>query len=134
MDWMAEDRTRVDFNAPQALVRRADAIADLLDISRTRLLIEALRDELDAVANDEAFQRTLEEAFYAGRIGFETVESIRGTEEALRMKLLRESLDREPPQPRLSDAELPDSEEFYAETATEWSGDESDEDEADTTA
>jgi len=40
-------KTRVDFNAPRSLVERADSVVEILDISRTRLLIDALEDELE---------------------------------------------------------------------------------------
>lgn len=122
---MSEGKTRVDFNAPTPLVERADTVADLLDISRTSLLIDALRDELDDLVADEGFQRRLKAAYYTERIGFETVESILGTEEAIRMKLLRDSLDREPPKPQAEDAEQPTRAEFYTGSVPEWTpGDE----------
>ena len=70
---MAEEKTRVDFNAPASLVERADRVADVLDISRTRLLIDALEAELRDLSNDAAFRRRLSDAYYAGRIDFETV-------------------------------------------------------------
>jgi hypothetical protein len=54
---MAEEKTRVDFNAPKSLVERAGSVVDILDISRTRLLIDALEDELTELANDEEFRR-----------------------------------------------------------------------------
>jgi hypothetical protein len=41
------------------------------------------------------------------------------TQEAIRMKLLRESLDREPPEPSL-DGDLPTEEEFYNGDIPEW--------------
>jgi predicted transcriptional regulator len=116
---MAEDKTRVDFNAPASLVERADTVAEVLDISRTRLLIDALQDELDELAADDGFRRRLSDAYYAGDVDFETVESTLGREEAMRMKLLRSSLDREPPEPRLKD-ELPPDEEFYDGEMPEW--------------
>lgn len=119
---MAEEKTRVDFNAPTSLVQRADAVADLLDVSRTRLLVDALQDELDALADDESFRRRLADAYYDGRVDFETVESVLGTEEATRMRLLQESLDREPPEPRIEDADLP-PEEFYDDAVSEWTPD-----------
>lgn len=129
MATMAEERTRVDFNAPKSLVQRADVVADVLDVSRTRLLVDALEDELDSLAGDEGFRRRLRDAYYAGRIGFETVETVMGTEEAMRMRLLRDSLDRDPPEPRVTDADLPSPEAFYEDAVPEWtSGDESDED------
>lgn len=120
---MAEERTRVDFNAPTPLVERADTVADLLDISRTQLLIEALRGEIDDLATDDEFRRVLGDAYYAGETDFETVESVLGTEEAMRMKLLRESLDREPPEPRI-DGDLPTAAEFYDGDVPEWTPDE----------
>lgn len=125
---MAEEKTRVDFNAPASLVKQADVIADLLDISRTRLLIDALRDEIDELGSDEGFRRRLREAYYTDRIDFQMVESVLGTEEAMRMKLLRESLDREPAEPQLKEAELPTREEFYTDTITEWVPDEEESD------
>lgn len=130
---MPEGKTRVDFNAPTPLVERADTVADLLDTSRTSLLIDALRDELDDLVTDEGFQRRLKAAYYAERIGFETVESVLGTEEAIRMKLLRDSLDREPPKPQIKEDEQPTQAEFYTGSVPEWTPSDADEktDEAD---
>lgn len=122
MDVMAEEKTRVDFNAPASLVERADEVADLLDISRTRLLIDALQDELEDLAADEEFRRRLKAAYYDGRTDFGTVESILGREAAMRVKLLEESLDREPPEPELV-ADLPSDDEFYDGEVPEWTSD-----------
>lgn len=116
---MAEEKTRVDFNAPASLVERADSVVEVLDISRTRLLITALEDELEELANDEAFRRRLGDAYYNDRIDYQTVEAILGREEAMRMKLLRQSIDRTPPEPQL-DGELPSDEEFYEGDVPEW--------------
>lgn len=121
---MVEDRTRVDFNAPTSLVERADALAQLLDTSRTQLLVDALRDELDALARNEDVRREIREGFYDERVDFETVESVMGTEEALRMGLLRASLSREAPEPHLE--ELPGDEAFYEGDLPEWRPDEDD--------
>jgi hypothetical protein len=119
---MAEEKTRIDFNAPASLVERADVVADLLDISRKRLLIDALRDELDNLSGDDGVRRRIKDAYYVDRLDFETVESILGTEEALWMKLLRASLDRDPPAPHMS-AELPTQEAFYDGDVSEWKPD-----------
>jgi hypothetical protein len=116
---MAEEKTRVDFNAPASLVERADSVVEVLDISRTRLLITALEDELEELANDEAFRRRLGDAYYNDRIEYQTVEAILGREEAMRMKLLRQSIDRTPPEPQL-DGELPSDEAFYEGDVPEW--------------
>ena len=123
---MAADKTRVDFNAPTSLIERADSVVEVLDISRTRLLIDALEDELADLASDETFRRRLGEAYYEGQIDYEKLETILGREEALRLKLLRESIDRTPAEPRLKE-ELPSDEEFYDGAIPKWS-DESDSD------
>lgn len=125
---MAEEKTRVDFNAPASIVERADTVAELLDISRTQLLINALQDELDELANDEGFRSHLRDAYYDEKIDFQTVKSILGQEEAMRMKLLRASIDREPPEPHLK-TELPTDEDFYDGEVPVWRSDESAENE-----
>lgn len=119
---MAEEKTRVDFNAPASIVERADNVAELLDISRTRLLIDALQDELDELVNEEGFRTHLRDAYYDERIDFQTVKSVLGQEEAMRMKLLRASIDREPPKPQLK-AELPSDGEFYDGEVPVWRSD-----------
>lgn len=116
---MAEEKTRVDFNAPESLVREADVVSDLLDTSRTNLLVEGLRKHLDAIETDEGFKRRLRDAYYDGRLDFDTVAAVVGTEEAMRMKLLRKSLEREPPLPD-GDVELPSDEEFYDGDVSTW--------------
>jgi len=116
---MAEEKTRVDFNAPKSLVERADSVVEILDISRTRLLIDALEDELDTLANDDEFRRRLSDAYHDGRVEYDIVESILGREEAMRLKLLRESIDRTPAVPELDDG-LPSDEAFYDGEIPEW--------------
>ncbi|MFB6163187.1 MAG: hypothetical protein ABEJ86_07110 [Halococcoides sp.] len=118
---MTEGRTRVDFNAPTSLVDRADGAAELLNVSRTQLLIDALKARLADLADDEQFRRRLADAFYDGRVEFDTVEEILGTEEAMRLQVLRASLDRDPPVPRLDD--IPDDEAFYDGSVPEWEPD-----------
>ena len=116
---MADEKTRVDFNAPKSLVRRADSVVEILDISRTRLLIDALEDELKELANDEEFRRRLSDAYYDDRVDYDTVESILGREEAMRLQLLRESIDRTPPTPTLNDG-LPTDDVFYDGDVEQW--------------
>ncbi|UOO95197.1 hypothetical protein MUK72_00405 [Halococcus dombrowskii] len=119
---MAEEKTRVDFNAPASVVERADTVAELLDISRTQLLIDALQDELDDLVNDEGFRTHLRDAYYDERIDFQTVQSVLGQEEAMRMQLLRASIDRDPPEPQLK-AALPSDDEFYDGDVPVWRAD-----------
>ena len=119
---MAEEKTRVDFNAPASIIERADNVAELLDISRTRLLIDALQDELDELVNEEGFRTHLRDAYYDERVDFQTVKSVLGQEEAMRMQLLRASIDRKPPEPQLK-AELPSDDEFYDGEVPVWRSD-----------
>ena len=121
---MAEEKTRVDFNAPKSLVERADSVIEILDISRTRLLIDALEDELEELANDEEFCRRLSDAYYDGRVEYDTVKAILGREEAMRLKLLRESIDRTPAIPTLEE-DLPSDDTFYDGDVAEWTGSQS---------
>lgn len=131
---MVEEKTRVDFNAPASIVGRAGNVAELLDISRTRLLIDALQDKLDELVDDEEFRTHLRDAYYDERTVFQTVKSVLGQEEAMRMKLLRASIDREPPEPQLK-AELPSDEEFYDSEIPVWRSEERvDNDDAESTA
>lgn len=122
----ADEKTRVDFNAPKSLIEQADQVADVLDISRTQLLIDALRDELEELATDAGFQRTIKDAYYTGELPFATVESILGTEEAMRLKLLKGSVDRDPPEPVL-DGDRPTDGIFYDGAVPEWSPTDADE-------
>ena len=116
---MPEEKTRVDFNAPVSLVDQADVVADLLNVSRTQLLIEALQDEIEDLATDDGFRRMIGDRYYSEEIDFGTVESILGTEEAMRMKLLRASLNRDPPEPEI-EGDLPPPAEFYDGDIPEW--------------
>jgi hypothetical protein len=124
---MFERKSRVDFNAPESLVEEADAVAALLDTSRTSLLIDALREQIDETTDDEGFRRRLADAYYDGRVDFETVETVVGREEALRLRLLRESLDRDPPVPEPGEADRPTAEAFYDGDPPEWTPTESSE-------
>lgn len=116
---MGEEKTRVDFNAPKSLVKRADSVVEVLDISRTRLLIDALEEELENLANDEEFRRRLSDAYYDGRVEYDTIDTILGREEAMRMKLLRASIDQAPAEPQLEDS-LPSDDAFYDGEIPEW--------------
>lgn len=115
---MLEETTRIDFDAPTSLVERVDAVADVLDTSRTRILIDALRDELEELAQPDEVLRELTAAFYEGDIEFQTVESILGREEALRLKLVRDSIDSDPPEPELRDP--PSAAAFYEGSVQGW--------------
>ncbi|MFC7325962.1 hypothetical protein ACFQMF_15450 [Halorubrum rutilum] len=116
---MSEEKTRVEFDAPKSLVERIDTVAEVLDIPRTRLLIDALENKLDELANEETFRRRLSNAYYDGRTDYDTVKTILGREEAMRLKLLRESIDQTSAIPELKD-DLPSDDSFYDGGVAEW--------------
>lgn len=116
---MTEERTRVDFNAPKLLIERADSVGEILGISRTRLLIDALEDKLATLADDEEFHQRLSRAYYDGRVDGDTVEAILSREEAMRLKLLRESIDQTLIIPQI-EGDLPSDDAFYDGEVSEW--------------
>lgn len=116
---MSEEKTRVEFDAPKSLVERIDTVAEVLDIPRTRLLIDALENKLDELANEETLRRRLSNAYYDDRTDYDTVETILGREEAMRLKLLRASIDQTSIIPELKD-DLPSDDSFYDGGVAEW--------------
>jgi hypothetical protein len=116
---MSEEKTRVEFDAPKSLVERIDTVAEILEIPRTRLLIDALENKLDELANEETLRRRLSNAYYDDRTDYDTVETILGREEAMRLKLLRESIDQTFAIPELKD-DLPSDDSFYDGGVAEW--------------
>jgi hypothetical protein len=116
---MSEEKARVEFDAPKSLVERIDTVAEVLDIPRTRLLIDALENKLDELANEETFRRRLSNAYYDDRTDYDTVKTILGREEAMRLKLLRESIDQTSAIPELKD-DLPSDDSFYDGGVAEW--------------
>ena len=116
---MSEEKTRVEFDAPKSLVERIDTVAEVLDIPRTRPLIDALENKLDELANEETFRRRLSNTYYDDRTDYDTVKTILGREEAMRLKLLRESIDQTSAIPELKD-DLPSDDSFYDSGVAEW--------------
>jgi hypothetical protein len=129
---VSEEKRRVDFNAPASLVERADSVSDLLDVSRTRLLVEALETKLEDVTDDDAVRERVREAYYQHRIDRGTLTSLLGHEEAARVHRLRVSIARDPPVPPRSD-DVPTAEEFYDGSIPEWTPEHDDEDGDDAT-
>ncbi|TSD08896.1 hypothetical protein DP107_17650 [Haloglomus irregulare] len=114
-----DQKTRIEFDAPKSLVDRIDTVAEVLEIPRTRLLTDALENKLDEFANEETFRRRLSNAYYDDRTGYDTVKTILDREEAMRLKLLRESIDQTSAIPELKD-DLPSDDSFYDGGVAEW--------------
>jgi len=102
---------RVNFNAPEELVDRADELAAIIGTNRTELLVTGLRSVMDELLEEPTVRRQLERAYFAGDIDRQQLTSLLGEQEASRLAVLRDSLDREIPPP--ADTDLPADEEFY---------------------
>ena len=92
----SDDPRRVHFQSPKYLVERLDAIADLFDKDRTDLLVEAIREYLADIAEDETFQELVATKYYDDQLEFETVKQLVGAETAQRLRLLKADLEDEP--------------------------------------
>jgi len=92
----SDDRRRVHFKSPSDLVERLDAIAALSDRDRTDLLVEAIREYVEDIAENDRFRALVAEAYYDGQLDDDEVETLVGTEHARRLRLLAADLDAEP--------------------------------------
>jgi hypothetical protein len=109
----SDDPRRVHFQSPEYLVDRLDAIAELFDRDRTDLLVEAIREYIEATADSETFQELVATKYYDDRLEFETVKQLVGAESAQRLRLLKADLDDEP-----LDLAAPDDVDVYDGNAT----------------
>ncbi|RJT07048.1 hypothetical protein [Halococcus sp. IIIV-5B] len=107
---MSTDREtqRVHFHSPEHLIERVDAIATLFQRDRTDVLNEALREYVDETASDDSFQGIVASEYYEGRLDFEMVKQLVGTDAAQRFRLLKRDLDSEP-----LDLSAPDDTDIY---------------------
>ncbi|PSQ38626.1 hypothetical protein BRD10_03805 [Halobacteriales archaeon SW_12_71_31] len=116
-------KRRVDFNVPEELVAMADAVAELRGVNRTVLLTEALERELEETLSDETFREALRSQYLSGKLDRETVVTLLGEAETVRLDLLGRLVERDLPTPD-ADVALPDDEEFYGQDPPAVEGDE----------
>lgn len=90
---MSAEKKRVQFRAPDRLIDRADALADVLGEDRTDILVTALREYLQEAAHDDALTQEIAAAYYDGEITFDQLKSLVGAEEAANLRVLKEQLD-----------------------------------------
>jgi len=86
--------TRVNFRLPDDLVDKADVAAEITHKDRTEVVVEALRDYLAAVEDDEAFKEAVVELYLDDRIGFETLTEFVGRQNAESVRSSKALLDR----------------------------------------
>jgi hypothetical protein len=88
-----KDTSRVQFVADSGLVAQTDAVADIVDMSRTDLIKRALHSYLTDKREEDQFRRQAQEAYIDGQVDDETFRRALGTEELLRVKRLEESFE-----------------------------------------
>lgn len=86
--------TPVNFRLPEDLLRQADVAAEVTHRNRTEVVIEALREYLDSVEDDEAFRETVVDLYLDDEIGDEALEAVVGTQDAAAVRSSKELLER----------------------------------------
>lgn len=90
---MSTDKRRVQFRAPDRLVERADALADVLGEDRTDILVTALREYLQEAAHDDRLIQEMAAAYYDDEINHAQLKTLVGAEEAANLRVLKQQLD-----------------------------------------
>jgi len=74
--------TRVNFRLPEELIERADVAAEVSHKNRTGIVVEALREYLEEIEDDEAFREAVVELYLDDRIGFDVLTECIGRQDA----------------------------------------------------
>ncbi|WP_222913042.1 hypothetical protein [Natrinema sp. SYSU A 869] len=90
---MSTDKKRVQFRAPNRLIDRTDALAEVLGEDRTDILVTALREYLQDAAHDDALTQEIAAAYYDGEISYEQLKALVGAEEAANLRVMKQQLD-----------------------------------------
>jgi len=90
---MSSDKKRVQFRAPNRLIDRTDALADVLGEDRTDVLVTALREYLQDATHDDALLQEIADAYYDDEIDVDQLKALVGAEEAANLQVLKQQLD-----------------------------------------
>lgn len=90
---MGSEKKRVQFRAPQRLIERTDALADVLGEDRTGILVTALREYLQDATHDDVLVQEIAAAYYDDEITFDQLKSLVGAEQAANFRVLNQQLD-----------------------------------------
>lgn len=74
--------TRVNFRLPEELVEKADVAAEITHKDRTAIVVEALREYLEDVEDDEAFKEAVVDLYLDDQISFEVLKEFIGRQDA----------------------------------------------------
>lgn len=84
---------RVNFRLPEELVRQADIAAEVTHKNRTEVLVEALRQYLTEMEDDERFREAVVELYLDGTVEFDTLAETVGRQDAEAVRASKELLD-----------------------------------------
>jgi len=90
---MSSDKKRVQFRAPDRLIDRTDALADVLGENRTDILVTALREYLQKATHDDTLVQEIAAAYYDDEITSTQMETLLGAAEAANLRVLKQQLD-----------------------------------------
>lgn len=90
---MSRDKRRVQFRAPNRLIDRTDALADVLGEDRTAILVTALREYLQDATHDDILTQEIAAAYYDDEITYDQLKALVGAEEATNRRVLKQQLD-----------------------------------------
>ena len=85
---------RVNFRLPEELIAQADVAAEVTHKNRTEILIEALRQYLEAKESDESFREAVVELYLDDQIEFEKLAEVIGRQDAESVRASKQVLDR----------------------------------------
>jgi hypothetical protein len=83
---------RIQFRAPRQLIKRTDALADVLGEDRTDILVTALQKYLQKTADDNALTQEIAAAYYDDEISFEQLKTLVGDKKAANLRVLKRQL------------------------------------------
>lgn len=86
--------TRVNFRLPDDLVEKADVAAEVTHRDRTAIVVEALREYLEDVEEDEGFREAVVELYLEDEIGFDVLKQVVGVQDAEAVRASKSMLER----------------------------------------
>jgi predicted transcriptional regulator len=85
--------TKVNFRLPDELIEKADVAAEVTHKNRTDIIVEALREYLKEVEDDEKFKENVVELYLEDEISFEVLKEFVGRQDAESIKASKNLLD-----------------------------------------
>jgi predicted transcriptional regulator len=85
--------TRVNFRIPEDLIEKADIAAKVTHKNRTEIVMEALREYLEDIEDEEAFKEDVIDLYLDNEINFETLKEFIGRQDAASIRASKTLLD-----------------------------------------